>query len=87
MTANVPLDLRGRALAPINEYLLPGVFEDKEKLYLLLVGYLGTPVVLGEKHPQKVRGRAICLDLNMGNTAPKPVPEAMLLRFGWKKEE
>lgn len=65
----------------------PAVLAYKNAYYLLLAGYLGTPVALGKDRPEKMRGRAICLDLRTGKTIPLPVDEDMLQRFGWKKEE
>jgi hypothetical protein len=64
-----------------------GVFQYKESLYLLLLGYLGTPVVLGKEKGEKMMGRAITLNLGTGHTFPAPVPEEMLQRFGWVKTE
>lgn len=64
-----------------------GVFEYKGSLYLLLLGYLGTPVVLGKEKGEKMEGRAITLNLGTGRTFPAPVPEEMLRRYGWMKTE
>lgn len=64
-----------------------GVFEYKGFRYLLLVGYLGTPVTLGKEKGEKMAGRVISLDLATGKTFPAPVPEELLQRFGWVKTE
>lgn len=64
-----------------------GVFEYKDAPYLLLLGYLGTAVVLGPEKGPKMAGRAICLDLHTGKTFPAPAPEELLRRFGWTKSE
>lgn len=64
-----------------------GVFQYKESWYLLLLGYLGTPVVLGKEKGEKMEGRALTLNLGTGRTFPAPVPEEMLRRFGWAKTE
>lgn len=64
-----------------------GVFEYKGFSYLVLVGYLGTPVVLGEEKGPKMSGRVICLELGTGKTFPAPVSEELLRRFGWTKLE
>ena len=65
----------------------PATFTHKGTTYLLLVGYLGTPVILGDNKSEKMRGRAICLDLVTGKTIPLKVDEEMLMRFGWEKKE
>lgn len=65
----------------------PAIFRHHGDLHLLLVGYLGTPVVLGDDKSEKMRGRAICLDLTTGKTIPLKVDEAMLMRFGWEKKQ
>lgn len=64
-----------------------GVFEYKGASYLLLLGYLGTPVILGEEKGEKMAGRAITLNLSTGKTFPAPVPEELLRHFGWTKLE
>ncbi len=62
-----------------------GVFEYKGKELLLLVGCLGSPVVLGADKGEKMEGRIICLELATGKTFPAPVPDDVLRHFGWVK--
>lgn len=65
--------------------LTTGIVKHKDVFFLLLLGFQGTPVVLQRDAPSKLDGRAICLDLQLGTTAPVPVPEKMLQHFGWPK--
>lgn len=81
-TPKTPLQMQYFDKKPFGQ----GVFEYKGKLLLLLVGYLGTPVLLGKDKGEKMEGRAICLDVKTGKTFPAPAPEPLMMRFGWVKE-